>query len=200
MKTTHASGSRGIVVCIFSLFASLFSPTQALGECSRDDAMNKMMAIDYYAGLAQKGYNDALRARDERELERIGQSVRRFVEPKLAISDLISSGKYSQACAEADKAAKQLGIDLKKAKFLTMEQLAKTGGRKQGGKCDMAQAAAKAGEIWRKFADAMANGTMSYDDSLRFGSRMEEIGAVMHYDPSEACERLESLGKEWQFK
>jgi hypothetical protein len=162
--------------------------------------MNKMMAIDYYLGLAQKGYNDALRTGDERELARIGQSVRRFVEPKLAINDLISSGKHSQACAEADKAAKQLGIDLKKAKFLTMEQLAKTGGRKRGGKCDMSEAAAKVGEISRKFADAMANGTISHDDSLRFGSRMEEIGSVMHYDPSEACERLESLGKEWKFK
>jgi hypothetical protein len=156
-----------------------------------------MMALDYYMGLEQQGYNEALRTADSKKLAKIGQSLKRFVVPKQNISSYISSGKYAQACAQADSTAKQLGLDLQKAKFLTMEDLATTGGRRPGGKCNMEEATIKLGEVSKRFADAAARGVISNQNSHRFGSRMEEIGSIMSYDPSEACERFDALVEEF---
>ena len=172
---------------LISLLATVLVGCTGSKECSQSDAYNKMMAL----GRAQARIVAASGAAD-------GSVSAALTIESGSISELIAAQKFQDACLRADQVAKKLGLDLDSEMkgMLTIEQLAKDGG-KGSGICSLAEAAQKQMAVHQLIQEQVNKGKLSDDAFRRFGDDTSKFGELMYTDPSAVCQKLDELKKSY---
>ncbi len=172
---------------IFLALLLITAGTSCSGGCDANQATNKMLALNKVQGrLASHGS-----AVDS------ATSVA-LAKESGAISELIAQQKYGEACEQAEALAKRMGLDLAKEQegMLTIEQLAKDGG-KGSGTCSVADAAKKQMEVHAMLQAEVDAGKRTSDIFAQFGEDTKGYAELLATNPSKACELLEELKKRY---
>lgn len=149
--------------------------------------MNKMLAINNMIGrLFAKG-GDGLTAFAASVTAESG-----------AISELIAQKKYGEACKLADEIAAKYKLNLaaEQEEMISVEQLAKDGG-KGAGKCSVADAAKMQMELHASLQTEVTAGRMQQDIFNRFNNDTKDYASLLSTNPGKACELFEKLKKDY---
>jgi len=170
--------------------ASVILLSGCSNECDSNQAMNKMLALGKVQGrLVAKG-GDA-------GMEVAGS----FAKDQGIVSELIAQKKYAEACAKADEVAKAHGIDLQAEQkdMITIEQLAKDGG-KGSGTCSIADAATKQMEVHGLLQKEVDAGRRSTDVFREFNDDTVGYAEMLSTNPSKACDLMDKLKEKYKLK
>jgi len=172
----------------------LLSPICVLSEtCTKDQAMNKMMAI----GRAQ---NERLLAATNSYEDRknIGDLTKEIGD----VGAVLGEGKYNEACERYNTIAKKWNIDLEKASkgMLTMEDLKKDGGKSKGGKCSLAEASTKMNTLLTKLQMMKANGEDVEAINAEYYKLLETKSDLMSTNPSAFCDEVDGFKKKYSLE
>ncbi|MCO6430480.1 MAG: hypothetical protein J5J00_06420 [Deltaproteobacteria bacterium] len=151
--------------------------------CTQEQATNKMLALGRVSArvAAQGGqYESAVAAR-------IGIETGE-------VSELIAQGKYGEACTKADEIAKKLKVNLadEEKNMLTIEQLAKDGG-KGSGTCSISDAAKRQMELHSLLQAEVMAGRKDSEVFNQFTKDTASFGEKLTRNPSEACALIDEL-------
>ncbi len=114
------------------------------------------------------------------------------------VSELIAQEKYTEACAKVAELDKKYELNLAKEAegMITMEQLAKDGG-KGGGTCSVADAAIKQMELHGLLQKEVDAGRKSSDIFRDFNTDTRGYAEMLSTNPTEACELFDRLKKKY---
>lgn len=178
MHTLHALIATSII---------LLSPVCVLSEtCTKDQAMNRMMAI----GRAQ--HERLIAATNSYEdRKNIGDLATEIAD----VGAVIGEGKYNEACERYNDIAKKWNIDLKKASegMLTMKDLKKDGGKSRGGKCSQAEASIKMNALLTKLQDMKSNGDDVEAINAEYYKTITTKSDLMSTNPSAFCDEIDGF-------
>lgn len=166
----------------------LFSCSKS-SDCSEDDAMNKMLALNKVQGriIALGG--------------QAGVDVSRSIMMESAsMGELIGTQKYQEACVKADEIAKKYGLNLEKEQedMVTVQQLKEDGGKAIGGKCSVADAASKQMELHGWLRSEVDAGRKQQDIFQQFQEDTKSYAHLLSTDPSAACKLFDDLRKKYE--
>lgn len=188
---------RGAAVRSSLLVSSLLvAHAAAHADCTREQAFNKMMAFNPVSAKLQQDWSETLQkdpAAANAKMERIKTLSVQIGKG----SELLAAEKYGEACVLYDQLATQYGVSFKDSKTLTMEQLAKDGGRGPGGKCDITEAALRMKSLSDNFEKSMQSGSLPQQKQDALMKRFNEIAVLLSSDPSAACDLIDRTSKEY---
>ena len=159
-------------------------------QCDSNRATNKMLALN------------KIQARVMADGGEVGTSLGLSMTKDIgAVSELIAQQKYNEACAKADAMAKMLEVDLDEEQkdMLTIEQLAKDGG-KGNGTCSLADAAKMNMEVHGLLQKEVDAGRMDSEIFRTYNDDTRSLAELMSTNPSKACELLEGLKVKYKLK
>jgi hypothetical protein len=173
-----------LYVLYVSLIFLLMSPFDA-EACTQEQAFNKMMAL----GRAKQAMMSGAGSSREKQIEAAD-----FAKEIGDVGQVLADGRYAEACKYYDAIARKYSVDMEEASkgMITMEQLAKDGGR-QGGRCSQADASQKLMEITNDMTDKMALGEYPYSAFSAFMGEVEKHNDLMYTNPSAYCDTLDGL-------
>lgn len=152
-------------------------------SCDLNKAQNKLLALGKVQGrLIAKG-------------GAVGQKVAGDIATDSGpVSELITDGKYQEACLLADELAKKHGLNLENElkDMITMEQLAQDGG-KGSGTCSVADAARRQMELHSLLQKEVDAGRRSPEIFREFSDDTKGYAEMLLTDPSKACELFDHL-------
>lgn len=165
------------------LILTFFAGCASSKECDSNQAYNKMLALQKVQGrLTARGGDDGFA---------LSASIAMASVP---VGELIAQNKFTEACAKAEEIAQKLGVNLAEEQkgMITMEQLAKDGG-KGSGTCSIADAAKKNMEVHALLQAEVDAGKRSSEVFREFSDDTVGLAEMYSTDPSKACELLELL-------
>ena len=157
-------------------------------ECDSNEAYNRMLALGkVQSRLVAKGGEGGAALANLLATESV------------PVGELIAQGKYGEACKKADEIEAAHGLDLKGeiSGMVTMEELAKDGG-KGSGHCSMADASRKQMELHGLLQAEVDNGKRSSEVFRDFAKDTLSFGDLLTSDPSKACDLIEDLRKKYE--
>ena len=162
--------------------------------CSRDDAFNKMMALNQFGMKLQAALPDPLK-----DPTGYNANYRRSIEFDTRLADVgkvLAAEKYDQACATYDALATEFHVDMAGQHVRTMKEIEAEARHPQKGKCDLAEAARRSMWLTETF-QTHAEGDR--DAWQRFGKETEPVGLLMQQDPNEACLLIDDIAAKYGF-
>lgn len=170
-----------LVSCLMILTIAVLSCSKS--GCDYNQASNKLLALGKVQGrLIAKGGEP-------------GQIVaNRIAQDSGPISELIAKEDYQAACELADQVERKHGLNLanEQKDMITMEQLAKDGG-KGSGTCSIADAAKMQMELHALLQAEVDAGRRSSDIFREFGEDTKGYAEMLSTNPSEACQLFRDL-------
>jgi hypothetical protein len=180
---------------LLALFASwLASPASA--ACSRDDAFNKMMALNQYGMKLQAALPDPLK--DPAGYNANYQRVIDFGTREGEVGKILAAEQYDQACAAYDAIARDFHVDMASQHVRPMKEVEAEAKKPPKGKCDLAEAARRSMWLTETFQKHTDGGDR--DAWQRFGKETEPVGLLMQQDPNEACGLIDDIAAKYGFK
>ncbi len=165
------------------ILSFLFAVVGCSKECDMNQASNKMLAFGKVQGrVISKGGDSGL------------AFSALLTQETTPVTELIAKQHYSEACNLADEIAKKHGIDLdaEMKDMITMEQLAKDGG-KGSGNCSIADAAKKQMELHGLLQAEVDAGRRDSEVFRQFSEDTRPFAEYLSTNPSKACELIEQL-------
>jgi len=161
--------------------------------CSESEAFNKMMAINrvQQAMTLETQHDD-----EERTLTKMLQALNADMQ---SVNDIyMLQNDYTGACDAYDKVIQKYNIDLEKASkdMLTIEELQKDGGKK-GGSCSLGEASIKMMDTVGKMQKLMESAEIAMGEFEEFNTKHEKIMPLMTTNPSQYCDELNEIAKEY---
>ena len=180
------------------LAAAGFCATSANAACSRDDAYNKMMALNQYGMKLQAALPDPLK--DPAGYNANYRHVIDFNTRLAEVGKVLAAQQYDQACITYDALASEFHVDLHGQHVRTMKELEAETKNPPKGKCDLAEAARRSMWLTETFQKHAQDQHLDRDAWQRFGKETEPVGLLMQQDPNEACGLIDDIAAKYGFK
>lgn len=178
--------------------AALLGPSLAHASCTRDEAFNRMMALNQYGMKLQAALPDPLR--DPRGYEANHQSVIDFNSRLGAVGKPLADAKYDEACTTYDALAKEYGVDIAAQGVRPMSVIEEEGNHPPKAGCDLAESSRRSMWLTESFQKHAQEANLQRDDWQQFGKDMEPVGLLMQQDPNQACALIDAIAKKYGFK
>jgi len=171
---------------------------QQAAACTREDAFNRMMALNQYGMKLQSTLPDPLK--DPAGYEAMRPRVTEFSTRLGAVGKTLAAQDYDAACASYDALARDYRVDHAAQNVRPLSALEAEAKHPPKAGCDLAEAARRSAwltEAFRKRAQAQQLGR---DDWQRFGKDTEPVGLSMQQDPARACVLIDAIAKKYGFQ
>jgi hypothetical protein len=178
--------------CLFIIAGSY--AVFAHGACSREDALNKMTALNQFGMKQQAALPDPLK--DPAGYNANYQQVIDFGTRLAEVGKTLAAKEYDQACATYDALAKDYHVDIAGQHVRPMSEIEAEAKKPPKGKCDLAEAARRSMWLTESF-QKRAGGDR--DAWQRFGKETEPVGLLMQQDPNEACGLIDDIALKYGF-
>jgi len=180
--------------CCFIVLGALCS-NFANAVCSRDDALNKMMALNQYGMKLQAALPDPLK--DAAGYNANYKRVIDFNTRLGAVGKTLAAEHYDEACATYDALAAEYHVDLAAQHVRPMKEIEAEAKHPPKGKCDLTEAARRSMWLTETFQKHTDGGDR--DAWQRFGKETEPVGLLMQQDPNEACLLIDDIAAKYGF-
>jgi len=175
-------------------FALAFAASVVHGHaCSRDDAYNKMMALNQYGMKQQAALPDPLK-----DPAGYNANYQRVVDFGTRLGDVgktLAAKEYDQACAKYDALARDYRVDMAGQHVRPLSEIEAEAKKPPKGKCDLAEAARRSMWLTESFQKHAEAEHLDRDAWQRFGKETEPVGLLMQQDPNEACGLIDIASK-----
>jgi len=196
------SGKQAIYVLIFVVMAFVVSqrPAHAASPatCSREDAFNRMMALNQYGMKLQSALPDPLQ--DPAGYEANYRQVIDFNTRLGAVGKTLAAEKYTEACASYDTLGKQYKVDLAVQNVRSLSAVEKEGKKPPGKACDLAESVQRVVWLTESFQNRADTQGLTRSDWQEFGKLTEPVGLLMQQDPVKACALIDNIAAKYGFK
>ena len=179
------------------VLAALVS-TAAPAACTREQAFNRMMALNQYGMKLQSDLPDPLA--DPQGYEAKYPRVTDFNTRLASVGKTLAAQKYDDACTSYDALAKEYGVDLAAQGVRPLSAIEAEAKHPPKGGCDLAESSRRSMWLTESFQKKAQAEHLSRDDWQRFGEQTEPIGPLMQQDPAKACALIDSIAKQYGFK
>lgn len=161
----------------------------AHGECNREQAFNKMLAL----GRAKARFQAS---------EGMSQRVALLTVDVAEVGKTLGDKKYGEACRRYDEIAAKYNIDLAEMQkgMVDMAAAAKDGGKGGPGGCSQADASKKMMAAVHALQDRAALGEGDMQDISRFMNALNPYGELMSTNPTAYCKKIAEVSKEFGIK
>jgi len=176
-------------------FVVLALPFCAHAACTRDDAFNKMMALNQFGMKLQASLPDPLKQPEVYNAKY--PRVTEFGTRLAAVGKTLAAEQYDQACTTYDALAKDYGVDYAAQKVRPISAL--EADKPAPGHCDLAEAARRSMWLTETFQKHAEASSMTRDDWRRFGKQTEPVGLMMQQDPDKACALIDTIAAGYGF-
>jgi len=166
--------------------------------CTREDAFNRMMALNQYGMKLQSDLPDP--QKDPLGYDAKFPRVTDFNSRLAAVGKTLADANYNAACASYDALAKDYAVDLAAQGVRPLSALEAEARNPPKSRCDLAEASRRSmwlTEEFRKRADAEH---LDRDAWQRFGKDTEPVGLVMQQDPVKACAMIDRIATQYGFR
>ena len=177
--------------------AAALASTTALAACTREQAFNRMMALNQYGMKLQATLPDPLA--DPQAYNARYPRVNEFSTRLGAVGKTLADQKYDDACASYDALAKDYNVDLAAQGVRPLSAL-EAKGKHANATCDLAEASRRSMWLTESFQHKAQAEHLGRDDWQRFGKQTEPIGPLMQQDPQKACSMIDDVAAEYGFK
>ena len=184
---------RGCLAVVVGLCAA-----SASAACSRDDAYNKMMALNQYGMKLQASLPDPLK--DPAGYNANYQRVIDFGTRLGGVGKTLAAKQYEEACATYDALARDYRVDIAGQHVRPLSEIEAEAKKPARGKCDLAEAARRSMWLTESFQKHAQEQNLDRDAWQRFGKETEPVGLLMQQDPNEACGLIDDIAAKYGLK
>ncbi|MEO7755875.1 MAG: hypothetical protein ABIS07_04815 [Dokdonella sp.] len=178
--------------------AALFGSSITYAACTRDQAFNRMMALNQYGMKLQAALPDPLK--DPKGYEASYQRVNDFSSRLGAVGKPLADAKYDEACIAYDALAKQYGVDLAAQGVRSLAVVEAEGRHPPKTGCDLAESSRRSMWLTESFQKHAQDAHLQRDDWQQFGKEMEPVGLLMQQDPNQACGLIDTIASKYGFR
>ncbi len=191
-----------IYALIFIVMAFVISERPAHAAtpvaCSRDDAFNRMMALNQFGMKLQNALPDPLK--DPAGYEANYRQVIDFNTRLGAVGKTLAAEKYAEACASYDALAKQYKVNLAMQNVRPLAAEEKAAKNPSEKTCDLAESVKRSMWLTESFQHRADTKGLTRDDWQEFGKLTEPVGLLMQQDPTKACALIDNIAAKYGFK
>ena len=189
-----------VLIFIVMAFVGMQRPAHAGSPvtCSRDDAFNRMMALNQFGMKLQNALPNPLK--DPAGYEANYRQVTYFNTRLAAVGKTLAAEKYAEACASYDALAKQYKVDLAAQKVRPLAAVEKEAKNAPGENCDLTESAKLSMWLTESFQKRVDTQGLTREDWQAFGKLTEPVGLLMQQDPAKACVLIDSIADKYGFK
>jgi len=182
--------------CLFAAATSLATSVSA--ACSREDAFNKMMALNQYGMKLQAALPDPLK--DPAGYNANYQRVTDFSTRLGNVGKTLAAKHYDEACATYDALAREYRVDIAGQHVRPLSEIEAEAKKPRKDKCDLAEAARRSMWLTESFQKQAQDQHLDRDAWQRFGKETEPVGMLMQQDPNEACGLIDDIAAKYGFQ
>jgi hypothetical protein len=169
-----------------------------LGDaCTREDAFNRMMALNQYGMKLQADLPDPLR--DPVGYDAKVPHVTDFNSRLAAVGKTLADANYDAACASYDALAKDYRVDVAGQGVRPLSALEAEKKKPPKAGCDLAEASRRSMWLTQEFKKHADADHLGRDDWQRFGKQTEPVGLLMQQDPIKACSLIDQIATQYGF-
>jgi len=179
------------------VLAALVS-TAAPAACTREQAFNRMMALNQYGMKLQSDLPDPLA--DPQGYEAKYPRVTDFNTRLASVGKTLAAQQYDDACARYDALAKDYGVDLAGQNVRPLSAIEAESKHSSKSGCDLAEASRRSTWLAESFRKKAQDEHLGRDDWQRFGKQTEPVGPLTQRDPVKACALIDSIARQYGFK
>jgi hypothetical protein len=170
-----------------ALLLVFFAASQARAGCTRDEAFNKMIALQQL-NIKLQGEVPLDPRTDPAAMEKAYARNKDFADRMAKAGPLLAAGKFDEACAIYEQLAKDYDFPLGATPSVTMDTVTNsTGG------CDVTEAAKRMVALAQDFQKAYAEGRFTYEQQRQFSKDHEAAAALLTVDPGKSCAEIDAL-------
>ena len=177
----------------FALMLSACALTAS--ACTREDAYNRMMALNQYGMKLQATLPDPLK--DPAGYEAKFPHVTEFGTRLGAVGKVLAAQHYDEACASYDALAKDYGVDYAAQKVRPLSAYEAEAQHPPKSGCDLAESARRSAQLTEAFRRKSDAEHLGREDWQRFGKDTEPIGLAMQQDPQKACALIDGVAAKY---
>lgn len=185
-------GAACVMACV--LLAVLGSSTPSLA-CTREQAFNRMMALNQYNMKLQASLPDPLK--DPAGFEAARPRVTEFATRLGAVGKTLADQKYDAACAAYDALAHDYAVDIAAQGVRPLSALEAEAKHPPSAGCDLAEASRRSVALVEAFRRRAQAEHLDRDAWQRFGKDNEPIGLAIQQDPRRACELVDEVARRY---
>lgn len=193
MTPSVVSGWAAIVLLLVAL-----APDSTFAACTREQAFNRMMALNQYGMKLQSDLPDPLK--DPQGYNAKYPRVTDFNSRLAAVGKTLAAQKYDEACASYDVLAKEYGVDLAAQGVRPLSAIEAEAKHPPKSGCDLAESSRRSMWLTESFQKKAQAEHLGRDDWQRFGKQTEPIGPLMQQDPNQACALIDTIAKQYGFQ
>ena len=182
--------------CLLVLAGSCATSVGA--ACSREDAYNRMMALNQYGMKLQAALPDPLK--DPAGYNANYQRVMDFGTRLGGVGKTLAAQQYAEACAKYDALARDYRVDIAGQHVRPSSEIEAEAKKPPRGKCDLAESARRSMWLTESFQKQAQDRHLDRDAWQRFGKETEPVGLLMQQDPNEACGLIDDIAAKYGFK
>jgi len=182
---------------LFGFLALALAATPLHSACSRDDAFNKMMALNQYGMKLQAALPDPLK-----DPAGYNANYQRAIDFGTRLGDVgkaLAANRFDEACAKYDALAKDYRVDMAGQHVRPMSEIEAEAKKPPKGKCDLAEAARRSMWLTQAFQKHAETAHLDRNAWQRFGKETEPVGLLMQQDPNEACGLIDDIAAQYGF-
>jgi len=172
--------------------------TAASAACTREQAFNRMMALNEYGMKLQSSLPDPLQ--DPQGYNAKYPRVTDFNTRLAAVGKPLADQKYDAACASYDALAKEYGVDLAAQGVRPLSAIEADAKHPPKSGCDLAEASRRSTWLTQSFQKKAQDEHLGREDWQRFGKETEPVGPLMQRDPNKACALIDTIAAHYGFQ
>jgi len=163
--------------------------------CTREEAFNRMMALNQYGMKLQAALPDPL-------ADPVGYEAKRphftdFSTRLASVGKTLAEQKFDAACASYDALAKDYGVDYGAQNVRPLSAIEAEAKHPPKGRCDLAEASRRSVGLTQAFQQRAQAEHLTRDDWQRFGKDTEPVGLLMQQDPAKACALIDGIARKY---
>lgn len=178
--------------------ALLFGSSLAHAACTRDQAFNRMMALNQYGMKLLASLPDPLK--DPKGYEASYQSVNDFNSRLGAVGKPLADGKYDEACTSYDALANEYGVDLAGQAVRPISAVEAEVRHPPKSGCDLAESSRRSIWLTESFQKHAQEAHLQREDWQQFGKEFEPVGLLMQQNPDQACALIDIIASRYGFR
>ena len=175
---------------------ALMSCAASVAACTREEAFNRMMALNQYNMTLQATLPDPLKDPDGYEARR--PRVTDFAVRLAAAGKTLAENRFDAACKSYDTLATDYGVDYRAQNVRPLSALEGEAKHPPTDRCDLAEAARRSVALTQAFQQRARDAQLPREDWQRFGKDSEPVGLLMQQDPAKACALIDDLAKTYR--
>lgn len=170
----------------------------AAAACTRDDAFNRMMALNQYGMKLQATLPDPLQ--DPAGYNAKYPRITEFGTRLAAVGKVLAERRYDDACATYDALAKDYHVDYAAQNVRPLSALEAEAKHPPQDGCDLAESARRSVWLTQAFKQRADAEQLGRDEWQQFGKDTQLIGPMMQQDPQQACEMIDTVARKYRLQ